>query len=112
MTLYEFNQQEYANKPDLSAEELEAGQILIENYFNNDSSQYFMCLNNELHHYTVFKHNEDITINFMKFITAISENHIKAIQFDETSGGVEIWMTYQEETVMFLLFDYDWGVII
>lgn len=120
MNIYEINQQAYSELPKMTQQEIDTAiEEILKPYFNEQydcGQHYYMLLNNELHDYTVFhqKNCEHSTINQLakEIIELIKERGtLKGIE--ATTQGIEFWITSNKtsSTHMFLLFDYDWGVI-
>ena len=54
MTLYDLNKSAYASLPDITDEQKEIAERIIERFIAESDEDYFMLLNNELHYYTIF----------------------------------------------------------
>lgn len=118
LTEYEINKMVVAQLPSLITEELlaPAKDVLVDffdRYFN-ESEPYFMLLSNELRYYTVFHrvNKENTPIIEREVIECLQEQGvIQIIDFDNSGNNVECWIKNEKGTFMFLLFNYDWGVI-
>ena len=102
MTLYELNKSAYASLPDITDEQKEIAEHIIERFIAESNEDYFMLLNNELHYYTIFHW---VVIDSLSY-------HIKSIERTNDETAIEVWLTTQDnECHMFLLFGYTNGVI-
>lgn len=114
MTLYELNQTAYAKLPKMASNEInEAIQKNIK-MFNSDDN-YIMLLCKEKSDYTVFNVQDmDETVDLWNEIVDLLQTRgsLKAIEGKE-DGTVEFWVQTKGENIchMYLMFNYDWGVI-
>lgn len=112
ITEYELNKIAIAGLPSLITEaQLKPGKKLLHDYMINNG--YFMLLCNDIHYYTVLaKHfdtdelAEDVVIELLT-----DKGSIQSINFNADKTAVECWIKNEEGCFMFLLFNYDWGVI-
>lgn len=121
MTLYEMNQMGYASLPKMAKSEIETMKSKIRDWLvgmfmrsENDSSDYFLLLNNESHYYTVFNWCKGSVDDLLNEVFSIVKElgTLKSIEPTENNGAWEFWITGQDAvTRMYLLFDYTRGVI-
>ena len=74
-----------------------------------------MLLCNDIHYYTVFNKvptitNDRIDDVIIECVTNIGV--LQQINENETHDAIEIWIKNEKGCFMFLLFDYDWGVVV
>lgn len=117
MTIYELNQANYGKLPALDEVDLIVADQTFADFFNYHRANYYMLLNHELHYFTLF-HQESPQFrhitreNVLAILQQLGE--IKSIEKTDDKMGVECWVTMNndpEDTHMFLLFDYDRGVV-
>lgn len=119
MTLYEFNKAGYDSLPDMSMEDVqESLRKAFKETYDFHAPGYLMLLNNEKKYYTVFNiesidFEETLIEELMDIIHYVFNDRIKSIEFTPEKDAIEIWGVYQEDELpsMFLLFEYNWGVI-
>lgn len=119
MNIYDFNRAGYDSLPDMENKDIiEKLQSLLSDYLEANQLTYLMLLNNDKHYYTVFNVRdrnfpEYLVEEMMEIIYHIFNNKIKSIEYSEENDAIEIWGVYQDDELpsMFLLFDYDWGVV-
>ena len=116
ITEYELNKMIIAQLPSLISDaQLKEGKELIKAYTHahkNDTG-YYMLLCNDIHYYTVFQVNmryeesiEDIVLECLQNIGVIQQ-----INKADTEDAIECWIKNEKGVFMFMLFNYDWGVI-
>ena len=108
LTEYDVNKMIIAQLPALMTDkQLEPSKKLIKEFTHNYilAEAYYMLLCNELRYYTIF-HVEDIILECLKNIGVIQ-------QINKTDDGraIECWVKNDKGTFMFMLFNYDEGVI-
>lgn len=117
MKLYEFNQANYGRLPTFTEEDFEVANKTLMEYVKEFSGKYYMLLNHELHYFTMF-HQESLQFrhhtveNILAILKELGE--VKSIEKTNDQMGIECWVTFDgdpEDTHMFLLFNYDRGVV-
>lgn len=118
MNLYEFNQQGYDQMPDYNHDDLKCAKKTIEEWLNtNLSTKYYAFICNELRYYTIFVHHgrnySTRTAANEILDVASSLGAIKEVASSYDKNGIEIWIksNFDDKTHMYLLFNYDKGVI-
>lgn len=116
MTEYEINKLVIAQLPALITDaQLASSKELIKEFTHNHitSVGYYMLLCNDIHYYTVFEvcdeyeeKVEDIILECLQNIGVIQQ-----INKAENENAIECWIKNDKGVFMFLLFNYDWGVI-
>lgn len=114
MSLYKFNQQAYAALPSMDSEALEKSKDFIHDFLNKHDAKYYLMLCNEIRYYTVYTYTN--VHNVEKLVDEIIEitsdlGEIKSIETDGSGQALEFWIMYEGECHMFLLFNYDRGVV-
>ena len=120
ITEYEINKMIIAQLPSLiSNEQLAPSRELIKNFTHQHSftgNAYYMLLCNDLRYYTVFnvyenrpdeENVENVVIDCLQDMGVIQQ-----INPTEDGKAIECWIKNDKGTFMFMLFRYDWGVII
>ena len=117
MTEYEINKMIVAQLPAMIKDtQLEPGKQIVKTYTHKHNTPvgYYMLLCNDIRYYTVFEvHNhseenvEDIVIECLQ-----DNGVIQQINYNDNKTAVECWIKNENGVFMFLLFDYNWGVII
>lgn len=116
MSNYELNKCVIGQMKELTPEEVDKKLEIIDSYVQESNNKYFMLLCNELNYYTVFEtnslSNDDPYLNMSSAVYDIIKNlgQIKDIN-DSGSGAIEIWITNNDETHCYHLFDYDAGIV-
>lgn len=115
MTVYELNQAGYASLPEMTDEQKESARKKIEDFLADHSyndTDYLMLLNNDLHYYTVFVWKYQGIKKFIDELMDIVEDlgKIKSIEVND-NDAVEFWITGEEGTNMYVLFNYNQGVV-
>ena len=118
MSLYEINQSLISQLPPYDEEKVDD---LIEriNHWDLDKNcrvTYYMMLNNDKHYYTIFKYEDKAThtdFNTLgKGVVVLLKEMGYTIMSDEIyDDHCEIWVKDDIETVAYLLFPYDQGVV-
>lgn len=118
MTEYELNKDVVAQLPSLiTPEQLAPARKVLEEYFSrprNTDIDYYMLLCNDIRYYTVFRrglnfmaeHIEDLVIECLQDVGVIQQ-----INFTEDEENVECWIKNENGVFMFMLFNYNWGII-
>ena len=113
LTLYDINKQLISKMPSkITEEQLKEGKEILKEL--KQQGNYFMLLCNDIHYYTVLK---VVNNNELKFedvvVELLQDNGViqDIIWTDEDKSTVECWIKNETGTEMFLLFNYDWGVI-
>lgn len=113
MNLYEFNQNVYASLPPLDKDGLKKAEKNLIQYLTTFDSNYYMLLNNESRYYTLFTYKNKIH----DYHTMASEilsivKGIGTVKGIERNGPViEFWIMHEEQCKIFMLFDYERGVV-
>ena len=116
ITEYEINKMVIAQLPSLiNDKQLAQGKQLIKDFTHDYilNEAYYMLLCNELRYYTVFhvcneyeENVEDVILECLKNIGVIQQ-----INKTENENAIECWIKNEKGCFMFMLFNYDWGVI-
>lgn len=114
LTNYTINKMIIGQLPIMGKEELSDSKNMLYEFTHDSIAGYFMLLCNEKHDYTVFEINEDeydepvedVIIEILE-----TRGDIKQINALEDGSAIECWITDNEDTYMYMLFPYDWGVI-
>lgn len=114
MTLYDINKSIVSQLPSKTTNgQLKEYKELISSIQEN--AGYFMLLCNDIRYYTVIArtgdHSEQTFANTV--IELLQEQgEIKLIDWNnEKHEAIECWIQKDNETIMFMLFDYDWGIV-
>ena len=92
----------------LTDREIEA----VINKFGNDDNCYYLLLNKELSHYTVFDTYKDFNhTDFGPCVVNIINSFGRIYFAEEKENGVEIWVKVEDDIYCFFLFPYDDCVI-
>jgi hypothetical protein len=117
ITEYEINKMVIAKLPSLiNKDQLAASRELIDKYTHKFSGtqHYYMLLCNELHYYTVFDvrdvANEDCADVVLECLQDIGV--IQQINKSDVEDAIECWIKNDKGVFMFMLFNYDWGVVV
>lgn len=114
VTLYELNQIAITSLPALTKEQIAEKKEIIKTYLNPIDHEYYMLLNNELKYYTLFEIGLDLPIfsapedEIMDCLLALGD--LKDVYLNE-QNAVECWVTKENQSYLYLLFEYDEGVI-
>lgn len=116
MTEYEINKMVVTQLPSLITEaQLRDAKELIKEYTHNHitSVGYYMLLCNDIHYYTVFEVCDEYEEKVEDVILECLQNVgvIQQVNRSETDNAIECWVKNDKGAFMFLLFDYEWGVI-
>ena len=116
LTEYDINKMVIIQLPSLiTNEQLAASRKLIKQFTHTHilTTGYYMLLCNDIHYYTVFEVNEkndeaieDIVIECLQEIGVIQQ-----INKNESGDALECWIKNNKGVFMFMLFNYDWGVV-
>lgn len=114
MTLYELNKAGYNSLPDMTEEAMKSAVDTLVQFLTTFDSNYYMLLNNEEHYYTLFTYKDKHDYYQMaREIISAAEclGSFKAIE--RNSDIVEFWIKDPDldETKMYVLFNYEMGVI-
>ncbi len=114
--LYELNQGAMTAAPAMETEAIETAKKKIADFVAVCNSKYFMLLNKERSYYTVFNIGYDTgtDFNYHKIEDEViecleSQGIIKDI--DNVENGIECWITIDDNSYVYYLFDYQGGVI-
>lgn len=112
-SLYDMNKQIISQMPPHTEEDLLEDRIVIDAFYNNNIGNYYLLLNNELHYYTVFT-VKDFLPDCPSLGAGVIEcfNNLGPIYgIDTYEDRIEIWSKVKDEMFVFLLFNYDNGVV-
>lgn len=115
LSFYDLNKSAYGSLPAYNNIQINELQDRINDWEN--ASGYFMLLCNDIKYYTVLRRTQHKKAEFPDLgqaITGLLLERNYTIHADEiTQDYFEIWIKDKEteETYMFALFPYDWGVI-
>ena len=113
VTTYELNKQVFTQLPSLTTdEELEKCKETIST-LRNSNNQYYLLLCNELYYYTIFRITDYSDENFEDVVIECLQDwgEIKSVYYNKDYYYVECWVKKDNDCNLFLLFDYDGGVI-
>lgn len=116
ITEYEINKMIIAQLPSLITDaQLSKGKELIRQYTHNHitSVGYYMLLCKDISFYTVFEVCDEYEENVEDIVLECLQNQgvIQQINESEVEHAIECWIKNKNGVFMFLLFNYDWGVI-
>lgn len=101
--------------PPMTDEELCDGLEVIRDFTHKHLAQsntgYYMLLCNELKYYTVFIVNNKYEERSEDVVFECLENMGTIRQINVEKDRVECWISCDDECHMFMLFDYDWGIV-
>lgn len=113
LTKYDINKMVVEKLPELAHKQIKVAKKLIREFVNDCDTNYVMLLCHELRYYTVFTLNaqeqeaiEDVLIEMLCDL-----GQIKSINYNEDKTAIECWVKRDDGIHMFLLFDYDWGIV-
>lgn len=123
MSLYEMNKQIISQLDPVNEEEI---RNIIQNWYNNNTCEYYLLYGKEVSYFTLLEHNrgnrqemqildkcaeEDFTNVIIDCLKNIGE--VKSISETENKDALEIWVRWDDEvqeTCMYL-FDYTKGIV-
>lgn len=97
---------------ELTEKEIELKKDTIKNFLNQVNAKYYMLLCNDRKDYTVFNlvnNNIDDMINIL--ITECLYNRGKIKGIDVVNDAIEIWLSIDNESYCYYLFNYNFGMI-
>lgn len=117
VSLYELNQSAMTAAPAMEIGAIEAAKQKIKDYVDNiPYGVYYMLLGREQNYYTIFKTKSAFDPSDYK---PIEDEVIECLQaqgtikdISEVDNGVEFWVTIDNNSYVYYLFNYDKGVII
>lgn len=117
VSLYELNQSAMTALPAMTDSAIEIAKENIKKYvYNIAPGKYYMLLNNERNYYTLFNTGYSSGTNFdyntieNEIIECLqSQGIIKDISL--VDNGIEFWVTINNNSYVYYLFNYDKGVI-
>lgn len=114
--LYELNQGAMTAAPAMENGAIETAKQKIADYVSKQNSNYFMLLSNDRNYYTVFLTGYDTGTDFN--YSKIEDEVIECLQnrgilkdIDDVEGGIEFWLTENDNSYVYYLFDYQGGII-
>jgi hypothetical protein len=115
-TMYELNKSVMRQQKPMSKTDLKDKIKEIKQFFLNNKDKYFMLLNRETYNFTLFNlgNKNDITIKkIMEGLKECLDNRGDVISIDltEAKDAFEIWISADDEALVYYLFPYDTGVI-
>ena len=116
LTEYDINKMIIGQLPSLITEaQLEPSKKLLYEFTHNHitSVGYYMLLCNDIHYYTVFEVCNEYEEKVENLIIECLQNVgvIQQINRAENESAIECWVKNENGVFMFMLFNYDWGVI-
>ena len=116
MTEYDINKMIIGQLPSLISDlQLEKSKQILKTFTHNHISPvgYYMLLCNDIHYYTVFEVCDDYEENIEDIIIECLQDIgvIQQINKAENEDAIECWIKNDKGVFMFMLFNYDWGVI-
>lgn len=112
MTVYELNKGIYTNVSPMK--EWAAKKIIFEFFNGGKKAEYYMMLNHDIHYFTLFHITEaDPTQALCDEVYSIAAElgDIVDVINNQDTQMLELWIRYDNEPIMFGLFDYDRGVV-
>lgn len=117
MSLYEINQGIMSQLPPYNEENIKKLITKITRWDIDEhvGVKYYMLLNNDKHYYTIF-HSEDSAHNDFEslgkgVVILLQEMGYSIVSEEIDSDHCEIWVKDDHETLAYLLFPYDQGVV-
>lgn len=117
LTEYDINKDVISQLPSLiTPEQLEPARKILVNYFlrKENMEGYFMLLCNDLRYYTVFNRKFEFMLDKIEdvVIECLQDNGaIQQINLTEDEENVECWIKNEKGVFMFMLFNYNWGIV-
>lgn len=118
MSLYEINQSIISQLPPYNADQICELMSKISNWDaeNNTRVKYYMLLNNDKHYYTIFHYDDNFNCADFRslgqgVLILLQEMGYSIISDEILNDHCEIWVKNSQETVVYLLFPYDQGVV-
>ena len=118
LSLFEYNRQLMEQLPAMSDEALYNAGDIINQYWIKTHNEFYMILNNAKHYYTIFTDvqtsfttNEFSTLGDAVLTCCKEMGTIKAIDLNEETDAIEIWITTEEDTDCYILFPYNNGIV-
>lgn len=110
---YELNKMVVSQLPPMTNDEIDKAHELIKNYTHSHNSLtgYYMLLSNELRYYTVFIVNKNYDENVEDIVFECLNDMGTIKQINEAQDGIECWIVNDDGCFMFMLFNYDWGIV-
>lgn len=117
VSLYELNQNAMTGLPELTKDEIKEKKIEINNFVANfHKAKYFMLLSNERKYYTIFSigHSSGTHFDYLPIEDEVidcleMQGKIKDISLAD--NAMEFWVTAEDNSYVYYLFNYDEGVI-
>ena len=98
----------------ITEKQLAPAKEILKNYLNKEKHDYYMLLCNDARYYTVFNRRTDAPYESMSSIIIEclqDQGVIQQISPTEDESAIECWIKNDKGCFMYLLFDYDWGVV-
>lgn len=116
LTEYEINKMIVAQLPSMIKDsQIQSSKELIKEFTHRHitSVGYYMLLCNDIRYYTVFEVCNEYEEKVEDIIIECLQNKgvIQQINYNENQSAIECWIKNEDGVFMFLLFDYEWGVI-
>lgn len=116
LTEYEINKMIIAQLPSMITDkQLTSAKELLKDFTHRHitSVGYYMLLCNDIRSYTVFEVCDEYEEKVENIIIECLLNIgvIQQINYNENQTAIECWIKNEDGVFMFLLFDYEWGVI-
>ena len=110
VSLFEINQSAMTALSAYDDRQIKDAQSRVKEWYSKNSGSYFMLLSNEKRYYTIFHVISDSSFlkEFFECLTNLGE--IKDISINE-DNAVECWVTSENTSYVYYLFNYDKGVI-
>ena len=99
--------------PPMTQDELSTAIYSIREFTHrhDTATGYYMLLSNELRYYTVFIVNNVYDEPVEDVVYECLENMGELRQVNVEKDRLECWITNEEGCFMFMLFNYDWGIV-
>ena len=117
VSLYELNQSAMAAAPAMPTDAIEAAKQTIGDYVDDfPHAHYFMLLSNERKYYTLFSIGHATGTDFEyptieNEVIECLESQGEIQDISKVDGGIEFWITEDNNSYVYYLFNYDGGVI-
>lgn len=117
VSLYELNQGAMSAAPAMTDDAIKAAKETISDFVQSyHHAKYFLLLSNEKRYYTVFSVGNTTGTDFD--YETIEDEVINCLQnqgtikdIDKVDNGIEFWVTVDNNSYVYYLFNYDQGVI-
>ena len=112
VSLFEINQSAMTALPAYDDQSIASAKDRIAKWYEKNKGSYFMLLSNERRYFTIFHIGNTSNKPFLEelFDCLMELGEIKDISINE-DGAVECWITSENTSYVYYLFNYDRGII-